>query len=369
MVMQFWLSLTGKLVYNRAIDARGGWHLAIWGIMGGSFDPIHTGHLFMADQAMEHVRLDGVLFIPAGDPPHKSRLAPAEHRLRMVELSIIGRTTSRISDMEIRREQRTYTFDTLCQLRNENPGDEYVYIVGTDTLLSIESWWRFPEVPPLLRGVACVPRPEISRSEALRMAEHLRKTYGLEVFMLDEMGPSISSTDVRNRAERHQSIKDMVPAKVADYIAEHRLYQSPLFEMLRTDLTPDRFKHTLGVERAALKLAAKNGVDPQKARLAALLHDCAKCMDERDMGNLLRRHGMEPKFVADRTRTLMHAAAGMILAKEKYGIHDPEILGAIRWHTTGRAGMTKLEKLIYLADVVEPNRRVFPALPAIRGRR
>ena len=340
--------------------------MATWGIMGGSFDPIHLGHLFMAEQALKHVQLDGVLFIPTGDPPHKSYLAKAEHRLAMVELAIAGNPHYRASDIEINRDTTTYTIDTLNELHALHPDDEYVYIVGADTLLVIETWYTFDLVVPLLKGIACIPRPDVDTGEALKKATHLFDKYGLCVWMMDQSGPDISSTEIRLRAERDQSLAGLVPEAVAEYIAAHHLYKSELLESLKASLTADRYRHTLGVEHTALQLAAKYGIDPGKVRMAALLHDCAKCMREPDMLLLLKKHNMEPKYPADRTRTLMHAAASMILAKEQYGVTDEDVLSAVRWHTTGHAGMTDLEKLIYLADMIEPGRRPFPALFEIR---
>ncbi len=341
--------------------------MAVWGIMGGSFDPIHSGHVFMADCAMRHMALSGVLFIPAGDPPHKSRLAKAKDRLKMVELAIAGNPAFHVSDMEIKRAATTYTIDTLNQLHRENPGDEYVYIVGADTLLVIETWYTFERVPSLLRAVCCVPRPGIARDLVEKQAQHLHRQYGISVYITPEQGPDLSSTDVRMHVERGLAVSGMVPDAVAQYMDKQGIYQDPMFTQLRNTLTPERYRHTLGVEQTALELAQKNGIDPGKARVAALLHDCAKCMGEKEMLRLLKDHGMEPRFPADRTRTLMHAAAGAIIARDRYGITDEEILGAIRWHTTGRANMTRLEKLIYLADVIEPGRRPFPALGAIRA--
>ncbi len=339
----------------------------VWGIMGGSFDPIHQGHVFMAACAMRHMALSGVLFIPTGDPPHKSRLAKATDRLMMVELAIADNPAFRACDMEIRRAATTYTVDTLHQLHDDNPADEYVYIVGADTLLVIETWRTFEQVPGLLKAVCCVPRPGVELAEVEQQAAHLKSRHGLTVFITPERGPDLSSTDVRLRVERGLPTEGMVPDTVAQYIERKGLYRDPMLDELRRTLTPERYRHTLGVEQAALLLAQQNGVDPGKARVAALLHDCAKCMGEREMLRLLRDHGQEPRHPADRTRTLMHAAAGVIVAKERYDVTDADILSAIRWHTTGRANMSKLEKLIYLADVIEPGRRPFPALPAIRA--
>lgn len=341
--------------------------MSVWGIMGGTFDPIHLGHLQMAEAVKRQMSLKGVLFIPAGDPPHKSHLAPARDRLRMVELAIEGHKSFVSSDIEVERKRITYTVDTLNQLREERPKDEFVYIVGADTLLVIESWHTFELVPKFLRAVACVPRPSVPERQIRAHMEHLHAVYGLWVVLIHESGPDISSTDVRMAVEHGLPISHLVPEKVEAYIKRHGLYRNEMISELQRTLTSERYRHTLGVERTAIKLAKLNAIDPEKARLAALLHDCAKCIPEKEMRELLEQRNMLPKFEADQTRTLMHAAAGMILAEEKYGVTDEDVLSAIRWHTTGHAGMTPLEKLIYLADVVEPNRRPFPALKAIRA--
>ncbi len=340
--------------------------MAVWGIMGGSFDPVHLGHLQMAETVQRELALEGVLWIPVGDPPHKSHLAPVKYRLKMVELAIIGYKGFVTSDIEIKRKHITYTVDTLNELKRERPDDQFVYIIGSDTLFSLETWHTFELVPPLLCSMAVVPRPGTANKAIRERMDYLLRTYNLKTELMSEPGPDISSTDVRLAIERGLPITHLVPEKVAAYIQRHALYKDEMLSELQRTLTSERYRHTLGVERTAIKLAQLNAVDPDKARVAALLHDCAKCMPEKEMLALLKRHKMMPRHKADQTRTLMHAPAGMILAQEKYGVTDPEILSAIRWHTTGHAGMTKLEKLIYLADVAEPNRRPFPALREIR---
>lgn len=340
--------------------------LQVWGIMGGSFDPVHNGHLQMAECTLHQMRLDGVIWIPTGDPPHKSDLAPAQDRLRMVELATERHACFVASDMEITRNQTTYTVDTLRELHKQRPNDQFVYIIGADTLFHLETWRTFAEAPPLLKAFACVPRPGIDEREMLHQVDVLERKYPLKIALMRERGLDISSTQVRLAVERGLPMDDLVPSSVAQYIKERGLYRDPMLDELKRTLTESRYRHTLGVEQTAIELAQQYDVDPGKARIAALLHDCAKCMPEKDMKALLKAHNMLPKDPSSRTITLMHASAGMILAQERYGITDPDILSAIRWHTTGHANMTQLEKLIYLADVVEPGRRPFPSLDAIR---
>lgn len=134
---------------------------------------------------------------------------------------------------------------------------------------------------------------------------------------------------------------------------------------LKKELDRQRFEHTLGVERTAREMARVFGEDEEKAALAGLLHDCAKCMPLSQMIKASRNVDVDPVMKA--SKALMHAVAGRCVAQEVYGVQDEAVLDAIRWHTTGRANMTRLEKIIYLADVIEPNRKPYPGLDELRA--
>ena len=133
---------------------------------------------------------------------------------------------------------------------------------------------------------------------------------------------------------------------------------------LKKALDAQRYRHTLGVAETAREMARRFGADEEKAELAGLLHDCAKCMTLEQM--LKAAKGEEADAVMRESRALMHAVAGMCVARDIYGVTDPAVLSAIRWHTTGRAGMSRLEKIIYLADIIEPNRKPFPEIERLR---
>lgn len=333
-----------------------------YGIMGGTFDPIHNGHLLMADFAMNQLGLDEVLFIPDGDPPHKKGLSPAQDRLNMVRQAIAGQKKFCAVDMEVRREGVTYTVDTLEHLRKEHPlTDRFFYIVGADTLMALETWRDFPRVSRLLAGIACAPRKEFSPKSLRQQRAYIFERYNLRVDLLDMEPVDLSSTQVRNRVARGLPVEGMLPAPVAKYITEHELYLDPLFVRLQKTLSKERYRHTLGVEEVAVKLARHYGEDIEKARMAALLHDCARCIDSARMRRLVGDRAGKSAL-----RALMHAPAGEALARQEYGITDEQVLSAIRWHTTGREGMTKLEKIVYLADIIEPNRQAYPGLDALR---
>lgn len=133
---------------------------------------------------------------------------------------------------------------------------------------------------------------------------------------------------------------------------------------LKRELDRQRFEHTLGVERTAREMARVFGEDEEKAALAGLLHDCAKCMPLSQMIKAARSAHVDD--VMKESKALMHAVAGRCVAEDVYNVHDEAVLSAIRWHTTGHAGMTRLEKIIYLADMIEPGRKPFPGLDALR---
>lgn len=127
---------------------------------------------------------------------------------------------------------------------------------------------------------------------------------------------------------------------------------------LKKELDALRYEHTLGVEATARVMARQFGVNEERAGLAALLHDCAKCMPLSQMVKTAKGESLDDMMLE--SKALMHAVAGMCLAKSVYGVEDEAVLSAIRWHTTGRAGMTDLEKIVYLADMIEPNRKPYP---------
>ena len=336
------------------------------GILGGTFDPIHVGHIQMAEAALRGLELSEVLIVPDGRPPHKGQVTPGRHRLAMARLAAEERPGLRVSDVELRRRGVTYTVDTLAHLRAKHPQRDYIYIVGSDTLMVLESWRAFGRAAALLAGVAVARREGDDLAAIRRQAAYLTDKYGLHIYLLEESVAAVSSTQVRRLAARDQRLEGLVCPAVAQYIRRHRLYRDPMLEELRRTMTPPRYRHTLGVEQTALSLAARYGVDQDKAQLAALLHDCAKHMEQEDMKALVRRWGIDTAPGEEDSRALLHAAAGMAAAQEKFSVTDPQVLSAIRWHTTGKPGMSRLDQIIYLADMIEPGRKDFPGLDLIR---
>ena len=141
-----------------------------------------------------------------------------------------------------------------------------------------------------------------------------------------------------------------------------RAYRKEMEKVLK----PDRFEHSLGVAYTAASLVMRFGGDVNRALTAGILHDCAKCLDHDEQLRICKKQNIEVTEYELRNKKLLHAKTGAYLAAHKYGVTDPEVISAIRWHTTGRPGMTQLEKIVFLADIIEPARKVFPEMDEIR---
>ncbi len=139
-----------------------------------------------------------------------------------------------------------------------------------------------------------------------------------------------------------------------------------LRKQLEKELKPDRFEHTLGVAYTSASLAFAYGEDVEKALIAGFLHDCAKRMSHEEQIKVCEKNKIEITEVERKNHSLLHAKVGMFLAQKEYDVHDEDILNAIRWHTTGRENMSLLEKIVYIADFIEPNRKPLENMPKVR---
>ena len=196
------------------------------GIMGGTFNPIHNGHLFVADIARRELNLDEVRFIPTGDSPHKQHVdVSGEQRLNMVRLAIAGHEGFTASDMELRRGGRSYTCDTLRELRITEPDCKMFFIMGGDMLATFTTW-RNPDKIVQCADIAATPRPGDDGERIRRVCDYLRMEFTCEVHILSQSGPDISSTEIRRRVGAGESISALVPPDVEKYIFENGLYRA-----------------------------------------------------------------------------------------------------------------------------------------------
>ena len=345
-------------------------------IMGGTFNPIHNGHLVAAESVRQQLGVDRVIFIPTGRPPHKnSNPMFNEHRYLMTVLATVTNPHFEVSRIEIDRIGLTYTIDTITELKTRcNPDCKIYFITGADAIEEILKW-KNPEKLLSMCEFIAVTRPGYNKDELLKTVNHLKDNYKGKITFLEIPALSISSTDIRHRVLAGQTIKYLVPSTVEEYILKFGLYSadevdSPEIDIINAKLhavlTPKRYKHTQGVAQESLQLAKRYGVDPDKAYLAGLLHDCAKCYTDEEKLILCEKYNLVLDEILKSQPDLTHSFLGAKIAEAEYGITDNDILDAIAYHTTGRPNMSMLEKIVFIADYIEPNRKIIPGLQEIR---
>lgn len=326
------------------------------GIFGGTFDPIHRGHIELAQAAKKCCGLDRVLLMVTATPPHKSgERTDGRIRSAVAKTAVSGLDGIYVCDMELERGGKSYTADTLEELHRLYPDDELVYIVGADMLENLPNWYM-PERICSLASIVGANRGG-SGIDAEGAANVLRERYGARVRVIDVTPFPVSSTEIRSRIHDALSVRGLLPES-----AEFEIYKNLLYmpddvvsaaKKLKDELSPERFLHSIGTMMAAVELASKYGADTKKARLAGLLHDCAKLGDEKE-AMLAEKYAL--KVPADLPGALLHSSLGSAHARKSYGINDEDVLDAILFHTTGRPAMTPLEKAVFLADKLEPTR-------------
>lgn len=322
------------------------------GILGGTFNPVHNAHVQMAQISRDEASLDLVLLMVAADPPHKrvEGEVPAGERYRLVRLALSGEERILPSDLEILRGGKSYTLLTLRELKTIYPDAGFSIIVGSDMLSDLPNWYH-PEEVLSLADVLCVPRigRDENDGETVKM---LSARYGARVAMLSAKADMISSTEIRERLNAGLPVDGRMPAAAEQAAYEGGEYFPRdvrlLLQKCRAALSEKRFRHVCGTMRAAASLAELWKQDAKRARVAALLHDCAKCLDPLEQEVL---SGDESGIAA-----VHHAHAGAVLGKMEYGVTDETILRAIRLHTTGDWGMSEFDALVWAADLIEPTR-------------
>mgnify|MGYP001126546767 CR=1 FL=1 len=340
------------------------------GIYGGTFNPIHLGHMEAARCAAERLRLDKLCMIPTGVPPHK-RLEDAPSSRDRLEMARLGAEAIgapcevEVLDLELRREGKSYTVDTLRELKRKLRGDRLFLLLGTDMFLSFQTW-REPEEIAGMCTLCAFSREEAGGNGLLESQKrYLEQAMGADVKIVRlPQIIDISSTQLRGQLACGEGRAFLAPA-VYGYILREGLYGTGAdlkdlsLEDLRcvamSMLRHRRIAHVLGTEGTAAALACRWGEDGQAARRAALLHDCTKKLDREQHMALCRQYGIALDPEERQEEKLLHAITGAAVAEHMFG-ESEAVVSAIRWHTTGRAAMTTLEKIIYLADYIEPTR-------------
>ena len=331
------------------------------GVYGGTFNPPHRGHVLAAASAVKELGLDRLIVMPAGTPPHKE-VPPGnpdgEERLALARMAFSQVEGAVVSDYEVASAGTDYTIDTLNWLQGRWQGEELILITGGDMFRTLPQWKNGEEI--LRRfSVAVMAREYEEGDELEAMAESYRSDYGATVYFPKAEVFPVSSTEVRGKLPLRQG-KELLSEEVYAEIIRRRLYGAkPDFAWLREKayamLNPSRIPHVRGCEQEAVRLAGFWGEDPEEAAEAGILHDVTKKLDLEGQLLLCRKYDIVIDALESRSDKLLHSKTGAAVAQHEFGASDA-VVSAITWHTTGRPGMSRLEKILYLADYIEPTR-------------
>lgn len=317
------------------------------GILGGTFNPVHIEHVRLAESAIKELRLDALFIMPTFISPHKNTApAPCEDRLNMLKIAFKDNDKVIVSDYEILNGGKSYTYLTVEHFQKQY-GSQIYFICGGDMLTNFKTW-KYPERVLSACTLAVFDRDDFCTDYQGEL-KYFKNTFGQEFLKLSHVGKSCSSTKIRVYASLGLSLKGQVPFGVEEYIFNTKLYSGDKFtEFVKERLPEKRLIHTANVTAVALSKAKELGLDAEKVRISALLHDVAKYADYKKIKGFTLPSGVpEP---------VIHSFLGAFVAENMLGVNDFEILDAIRYHTSGKANMTTLGKLIFVADMIEEGR-------------
>ncbi len=320
------------------------------GIFGGTFNPVHLEHVALAKSAIKELGLDKLIIMPTFISPHKQKaVLSSKHRLNMLDLVFRDIDKIEISDYEIKKEGTSYTYLTVEHFYHEKPCDLY-FIVGGDMLTDFKTW-RYPERILAVCNLAVFDRDGVFTDFSFEK-KYFKERFGKEFIRLSFTGKDFSSTKIRVLSEFSLPIEHLTPKAVADYIEENNIYlldkYRPYIDYVKKVLTKKRLLHTANVVITALSKVKALNLDEDKVFISATLHDVAKYLD----------YSTEKDFVLPKNvpEPVVHSFFGAFVAEKYLGVKDGEILDAIRYHTSGKADMSLLGKLIFVADMVEEGR-------------
>lgn len=343
------------------------------GIYGGTFNPPHIGHIRGAKNAMQALSLQKMLLIPSYISPHKTLPAnsptPAQ---RAQMLRIAAGENMEVCETELTRGGTSYTYETVETLAAQYPDNELVLIMGTDMFLSFLNW-KEPAHILQKASLGVLYRGVKGELEQIAAQKKTLEEMGATVYLIENPVTAISSTQLR-RMMTFRCAGPCLPDGVEDYIRANRLYDTAkdyrnlsmeaLEQAVVSLLKPNRVAHVLGCRDTAAELAKIWGTDPTDAARAGMLHDVTKALDDGLQLTLCREYGIVLGEFSQKNPKTLHALTGSLVAERIFG-ENGQVVSAIASHTTGKANMTTLQKILYVADYMEPNRD-FPGVEELR---
>jgi len=318
---------------------------------GGTFDPPHSGHLHLLRQTTRQMHFDKIIVMPTALPPHKqaNHFLSDDVRFKAAEMLFSTVRGVTVSDWEIQKGGKSYSIETIEYLAGEYPDHEIYFLMGSDMFLGFEKWYRFEDLAQKCT-LLVAPRTKDDISRLKPMAHKFEEQYEARCQILRMPIHEKSSTQIRNG-----DVDDRLPLEV-QYFLYGKKALIPLENYLKDNLTPQKYEHSYRVAEYASMLAKLHGADEAQVYLASLLHDATKCWGKaRQLAYLNKRHyKLSPE---DRQAPqIYHQITGALFAGEKFHVRDRAILNAIKCHTTGRERMNTLDKILFLADSIEPAR-------------
>ena len=343
------------------------------GVYGGTFNPPHIGHIRGAKYAIDALQLKELLLVPTCIAPHKAmpeNSPTPDQRAEMLEIA--KGENMQVCDMELRRGGASYTYETIEALSQMYPGKELVLLMGTDMFLSFLTW-KEPRKILNMASLGVLYRGDKDELEQIAQQKEVLEKKGARVYLIENPVTAISSTQLR-RLLLFRCADSFLSREVGQYIQYHNLYgvaknyrhlpMEKLEQAVVSLLKPNRVAHVLGCRDTAIELAKRWGADITDAARAGLLHDVTKALDGHLQLTLCNEYGIVlGEFSKKYTKTL-HALTGSLVAERIFGENE-RVVDAIRSHTTGKANMNTLEKILYVADYMEPNRD-FPGVEKLR---
>ncbi|MDR0557073.1 MAG: nicotinate (nicotinamide) nucleotide adenylyltransferase [Treponema sp.] len=360
-------------------------------ILGGSFNPVHIGHLALADAVISTLHYDRVIFVPAFVSPFKpdANVENPQDRLDMLVSSIAGDPRLTVDDCELRRKGVSYTINTVDDIiRRYYPDGKPGLVIGDDLARDFTRWYKSDEI--------------LERADVIIVRRLYREGMDAPVFpfphtALDNEIMDISSSTIRERIARDKNWRYLTPAGARSVIEDRRLYKpldkplsgglekpevaerakknAPFSQIVymeqeaRALVSPSRFLHSRNTALLCYDLCVRYGLDPLKGYLAGIVHDICKSFPEEELVRLARTDGEGMTKMERKKPSLLHARAGAALLKERYRVQDEAVLEAVRCHTMGRENMGPLAKIVFMADKIEVSRpEVKPSLRELCAR-
>jgi nicotinate-nucleotide adenylyltransferase len=353
-------------------------------ILGGSFNPVHVGHLFLADAVLTGLDYDRVILVPAFESPFKvgAHKASPRDRLDMLAASIAGDPRLAVDDCEIKREGISYTIDTIGNIiERYRPEGKPALVLGDDLASAFSQWRKAREISGLTeiiiaRRLFSPPNQGDSAPGGDEIPPAAELDFPYPYKGLNNEIVNVSSRLVREKICRGENWRYLVPAEARYIIEDRGLYgfkpagtpgdaDAGAISMERLvflenavcrSVSPSRFLHSRNTALLAWDLCVRYGLDPRAGYLAGITHDMCKSMDTEELIRLAGSDGGEISDLEAGKPELLHGRAAAVLLRTRYGITNEEILEAVRLHTMGAPGMGVLSQVLYISDKIEVSR-------------